>query len=607
MVVQQRWQTTAAMAVAGAAVLVVVLAVVLGATVAGGQTTPDSAITIDGVTDASAVSMQLDRAERPVIAYHDDANGDLRLLRCTTPACTGPQTSVLLDGAGDVGSALSLALDAADRPVVAYYDATNGDLKIIRCATARCTDAPTPVVADSPGDVGNWPSLALASDGTPVVAYHDATTGDLKVLTCGTQDCAGSLFVDPPARTAVRRVTDASVGGTDGLYPSLTLDPDDRPVISYWSSSENWLLVLRCPNTNCQGDFSDVPNAVIDADTGAGPVASDIALAADGRPVIAYFQPRESELRVARCATANCVRRVGGAWEVAAGSEAPDPSTGVHGQNPSLAISTLDRPVVAYRFAAGGDLAVGHCTNSDCSGPQGPTRPDLAGDVGIDPSMDLDAAGNPIVVHLTAGGQARLVRCADPAGCGSRDADVDGVADDVDNCPGVANPTQSDLDRDGVGDACDPETEPTHGAFRICRGMGPLNPIVGTRGDDILRGTPGNDVIVGRGGDDLILGRGGNDCIIAGSGADAVVAGRGNDRIDLGRGNDTATGGPGRDRIVGRGGNDTLDGNGGNDRLVGGPGNDTLTGGPGDDRLVGGPGRDRCDGGPGTNRLVGCE
>ena len=35
------------------------------------------------------------------------------------------------------------------------------------------------------------------------------------------------------------------------------------------------------------------------------------------------------------------------------------------------------------------------------------------------------------------------------------DADVDGVCDDVDNCPAIANPTQSDLDGDLLGDACD--------------------------------------------------------------------------------------------------------------------------------------------------------
>ena len=36
------------------------------------------------------------------------------------------------------------------------------------------------------------------------------------------------------------------------------------------------------------------------------------------------------------------------------------------------------------------------------------------------------------------------------------DDDLDGVCDDDDNCPLIANPTQVDCDTDGLGDACDP-------------------------------------------------------------------------------------------------------------------------------------------------------
>ena len=67
-------------------------------------------------------------------------------------------------------------------PVISYYDTTNDDLKVAKCANAACSSGTTLSTVDSTGNVGYYTSITIGTDGYPVISYYDVTNIDLKVI-----------------------------------------------------------------------------------------------------------------------------------------------------------------------------------------------------------------------------------------------------------------------------------------------------------------------------------------------------------------------------------------------------------------------------------------
>jgi hypothetical protein len=126
--------------------------------------------------------------------YSDSTSATLRVADCDDVACTGQNEtiSVLSDNGKSIGGidALALAVGADGLPAIAFRNTTDGSVRFAQCADDHCNlGTASYVTLDDPGIEARAIQIAIAGDGTPVVAYHDFNNGRVKVIKCGTRTC----------------------------------------------------------------------------------------------------------------------------------------------------------------------------------------------------------------------------------------------------------------------------------------------------------------------------------------------------------------------------------------------------------------------------------
>ena len=199
---------------------------------------PDSPTQVLGIFS----SLALDPSGNPVISYTQWLTQDLRVMHCNDPNCAGGGENVASpDTVGDVGSWTSLKLDGSGKPVVAYRDDTNRDLKLLRCGNVNCSSGNVISSPDGSGNVGRAPALALDEDGLATVSYRDDTAATVKLLHCGSTACDGANVTTYPDGTSAAL----------GLGSYLVLDAFGNPVMSYYDATNGDLKILHCGTATC--------------------------------------------------------------------------------------------------------------------------------------------------------------------------------------------------------------------------------------------------------------------------------------------------------------------------------------------------------------------
>jgi len=339
------------------------------------QTTVDELETTVGT---KADQTTVDELETTVGTKADQTtvDADVAALREVAAAMRRPLT---IDSADDVGGYTSIAIGSNGYPVISYYDYTNSALKVAACTTAGCTVTPTISTIDSVDVVGSESSIAIGDNGYPVISYSDSTNDALKVAACTNADCTGTPTI-----------TTVDSDGIVGRHSSIAIGDNGYPVISYWDNTSGHLKVAACTTTDCTGTPTIT---TVDSDGIVGQFTS-IAIGDNGYPVISYEDTSSWPniyLKVAACTTTDCtgtptittVDSIGGA-----------------GRYSSIAIGDNGYPVISYYDVTNEALKVAACTTTDCTGTPTIMTVDSDGNVGSYTSIAIDDNGTPIISYL---------------------------------------------------------------------------------------------------------------------------------------------------------------------------------------------------------------
>jgi len=354
------------------------------------------------------------------VSAYDDTMGDLVYAEISDPAknpswqvVDGVDTTLspdmkdgyrfgISDPGPDVGQFTSIAL-ASGKPMIAYFDASNGALKFAR--GPHPFDVSTvDQGADASVDVGMYAAMSVDSSGVPTIAYvasgmsaGDHFTSELRVAVAAndhpsptdwsistvdstTISCAGRC------KGSTACIVPAMVNGMPNADPSTStcVAVDAMPCAATCSATQ------ACISQTCTNVLQ--PQKAVDLIEGTG-LFVQARRDSSGQLVLVYYNREEGDLKMAVGSA--------GAWQVSF-IDGNDPATDV-GQFASAVLAADDSVHVAYVDAISDRLLYKHV-----AGGAVPMTPDVVDDgtrsdgphsVGGGANLALDVNGSPRIVY----------------------------------------------------------------------------------------------------------------------------------------------------------------------------------------------------------------
>lgn len=312
----------------------------------------------------------------PIVSYLEDGTGDLSVAVCNDPTCT-TATIAPVDTTGGTNSSIAIGIDG--NPVISYRHGTSGQLNVAACTDLTCT---APAVITPFEDAGAnviHTSIAIGTDGNPVVSYLRNASGELKVAACTNPTCTAATITPLDV-----------IGSASGIDSdtAITIGGNGNPIVSSHDNFANDLLVAACTNPTCTAPATITP---FDTDDFIA-FGLSVTTGTDGNAIVSYYNTDTGALKVAACTNPTCT----------AATITELDNSSVVGFYSSITIGTDGNPVISYFDNGTQDLKVAACTDATCTAAS-VTALDTIGDVGRFSSIVIGVDGNPVVSYRAAG------------------------------------------------------------------------------------------------------------------------------------------------------------------------------------------------------------
>jgi hypothetical protein len=226
--------------------------------------------------------------------------------------------------------------------------------------------------------------------GTATLFSADTSNSQLNLVR---SNFSGNILAATSATSQTISATNTSVDSSSaviGQANGIAIGVDGLPIMSYYDNTNDFLRVAKCSDAACSSSTKTTIDDGAVANEGDG---TDIAIGADGLPIIAYYTTTGGNLRVTKCANITCSSQT---------STTDIETTNNIGRNPRIAMGNDGLAWISHWDTTNTGLRVSKCDNVNCTSATSTavdTAPSGAANI-TDIAIGTD--GNPVVSYYDA-------------------------------------------------------------------------------------------------------------------------------------------------------------------------------------------------------------